>query len=77
MHAQDGLYTLVTRAADTDRFGPVSSLSRAHSAADHAAWLGYLAGVPFPAKANLRARWARSADRAAAYVPVPNPFAAR
>jgi siderophore synthetase component len=34
-----------------------------------------LAGVPFPAKANLRARWARSADRTATYVAVPNPFA--
>ncbi|WP_199485178.1 IucA/IucC family protein [Actinomadura craniellae] len=33
-----------------------------------------LAGVPLPAKANLRARWARSADRAAGYVPVPNPL---
>ena len=34
-----------------------------------------LAGVPLPAKANLRARWARSADRAATYVTVRNPFA--
>ncbi|GAA2602613.1 IucA/IucC family protein [Actinomadura fulvescens] len=34
-----------------------------------------LAGVPLPAKANLRARWARTADRAATYVPVPNPLA--
>ncbi|WP_018658153.1 IucA/IucC family protein [Actinomadura flavalba] len=34
-----------------------------------------LAGVPFPAKANLRARWARSADRAATYVPARNPLA--
>ncbi|MEU5882054.1 IucA/IucC family protein [Spirillospora sp. NPDC047279] len=34
-----------------------------------------LAGVPLPAKANLRARWARTADRASTYVPVPNPFA--
>lgn len=34
-----------------------------------------LAGVPIPAKANLRARWARSADRAATYVDVPNPLA--
>lgn len=33
-----------------------------------------LAGVPLPAKANLRARWARAADRAAGYVPVPNPL---
>jgi siderophore synthetase component len=34
-----------------------------------------LAGVPLPAKANLRTRWARDPDRAAAYVPVPNPLA--
>jgi siderophore synthetase component len=35
-----------------------------------------LAGVPLPAKANLKVRWARSADREASYVPVPNPLAA-
>jgi siderophore synthetase component len=34
-----------------------------------------LAGVPLPAKANLRTRWARDPDRAAAYVGVPNPLA--
>jgi siderophore synthetase component len=33
-----------------------------------------LAGVPLPAKANLRTRWARDADRKAAYVTVPNPM---
>jgi siderophore synthetase component len=33
-----------------------------------------LAGVPLPAKANLRVRWARAADREAAYVQVPNPL---
>jgi siderophore synthetase component len=33
-----------------------------------------LAGVPLPAKANLRLRWARAADREAEYVPVPNPL---
>jgi siderophore synthetase component len=33
-----------------------------------------LAGVPLPAKANLRTRWARSADRQATYVPVVNPL---
>jgi hypothetical protein len=32
-----------------------------------------LAGVPLPAKANLRVRWARDPDRAAGYVQVPNP----
>ncbi|MEV4297855.1 IucA/IucC family protein [Microbispora rosea] len=33
-----------------------------------------LAGAPLPAKANLGVRWARAADRAAEYVPVPNPL---
>jgi hypothetical protein len=33
-----------------------------------------LAGVPLPAKANLRVRWARDADRDAGYVTVPNPL---
>jgi siderophore synthetase component len=33
-----------------------------------------LAGVPLPAKANLRLRWARGADREAAYLPVRNPL---
>jgi hypothetical protein len=37
---------------------------------------GLLAGVPLPAKANLTVRWARAADRDAAYVPVPNPLTA-
>ena len=41
--AQDGLYTLVTRAAGGDRFDVISSVSRAHASDDHDAWLGYLA----------------------------------
>ena len=41
--AQGGLYTLVTRAADGDRFEVVSSLARIHLVDDHEAWLGYLA----------------------------------
>jgi fructuronate reductase len=41
--AQDGLYTLITRAGDGDRFDVIASLSRAHPAAHHDAWLGYLA----------------------------------
>ena len=41
--AQDCLYTLITRAADGDRFEVLSSLSRAHAAAEHDAWLGYFA----------------------------------
>ncbi|HEY1624284.1 MAG TPA: IucA/IucC family protein [Streptosporangiaceae bacterium] len=36
-----------------------------------------LAGVPLPAKANLRVRWARAADCEAGYVPVPNPLGGR
>ena len=38
---QDGLYTLVTRGAEGDRFDMISSLSRPHSATDHDAWLAY------------------------------------
>ncbi|MGX2998779.1 IucA/IucC family protein [Streptomyces sp. JNUCC 64] len=34
-----------------------------------------LAGVPLPAKANLLARWERSADRDAGYVRLPSPLA--
>jgi siderophore synthetase component len=34
-----------------------------------------VAGAPLPAKANLRVRWARDADREAGYVPVPPPWA--
>ena len=41
--AQDGLYTLITRAAGGDTFDVVRSLSRTHAAADSEAWLGYLA----------------------------------
>ena len=36
-----------------------------------------LAGVPLPAKANLRLRWARGADREAAYLNVLNPLSGR
>lgn len=36
-----------------------------------------LAGVPLPAKANLRIRWARGSDREAAYLPVRNPLGER
>jgi len=41
--AQDGLYTLVTRAGGGDRFDIVSSLSHAHGAEDHGSWLGLVA----------------------------------
>ena len=40
---QDGLYTLVTRGAEGDRFDVVASLSRAHPATHHEAWLAYIA----------------------------------
>ena len=39
LERQDGLYTLITRAADGDRFEVVSSLSATHPGADHDAWL--------------------------------------
>lgn len=41
LNEQDGLYTLVTRAADGDRYQVIASLSRARAAADHEAWLEY------------------------------------
>jgi fructuronate reductase len=37
--AQGGLYTLVTRDAEGDRFEVVGSVATAHDAADHHAWL--------------------------------------
>lgn len=41
--AQDGLYTLVERGADGDRFEVVGSIARAHGAHDREAWLADLA----------------------------------
>jgi fructuronate reductase len=41
--SQDGLYTLITRASDRDRFEVVNSLARIHLGDEHAAWLAYLA----------------------------------
>jgi fructuronate reductase len=43
LNAQEGLYTLITRAASGDKFDVLSSISRAHAGADHEAWLRYLA----------------------------------
>ena len=43
LNTQDGLYTLVARATDRDRFEVLSSLSRAHLATDNDAWLRYFA----------------------------------
>ena len=42
LNDQEGLYTLVSRAADGDRYEVLSSLTRAHAGPDHDAWLGYL-----------------------------------
>jgi fructuronate reductase len=39
LNGQEGLYTLVSRAGDGDRFEVLSSLSRAHVASDEDAWL--------------------------------------
>ena len=38
---QEGLYTLVSRGGDADRFEVLGSLSRAHEATDSDAWLRY------------------------------------
>jgi fructuronate reductase len=43
LRTQDGLFTLVTRAATGDRFDVIGSVSRAHAADDHGTWLDYLA----------------------------------
>ena len=43
LKAQDGLYTLVTRGSDCDRYEVVKSISAVHTAEDHRAWLGYFA----------------------------------
>lgn len=38
---QDGLYTLITREPEGDRFAVISSLSAVHPSSDHTAWLAY------------------------------------
>jgi fructuronate reductase len=43
LRSQEGLYTLITRAAEGDLFEVVHSLSRSHLGNEHAAWLAYLA----------------------------------
>ena len=40
---QDGLYTLITRGSEGDTFDVISSLTAVLAAAEHAAFLGYLA----------------------------------
>jgi fructuronate reductase len=42
LDAQGGCSTLITRGDTADRFDVIGSVVRAHAAADHAAWLGYL-----------------------------------
>ncbi|WP_432536606.1 mannitol dehydrogenase family protein [Kineococcus arenarius] len=41
LRRQDGLYTLITRTADGDRFHVVRSLSAVHPVDEHDAWLDY------------------------------------
>lgn len=52
----------------------VAGYARTHLPGGSARLRALLAGVPLPAKANLRARWSRAADRTATYVAVRNPF---
>jgi fructuronate reductase len=66
LQAQDGLYTLITRADSGDHFEVIDSLVHAHAADEHDAWLGYLAA---PATAALtltvtEAAYLRGADGA-------------
>lgn len=42
MSRQDGLYTLVTQTGDGDMFDVIGSVSAAHAAGEHDAWLRYL-----------------------------------
>src|SRR5829696_7800011 len=42
LRPQDGLYTLITRSADSDTFDVIGSVSAVHPAADHEAYLAYL-----------------------------------
>ncbi|WP_019634675.1 IucA/IucC family protein [Actinomadura atramentaria] len=61
-------------ALDRDLWRAVRRALTGSGHADRPGVRALLAGVPFPAKANLRARWSRSADRAATYVPARNPL---
>ena len=55
--------------------GALAGFARDHGWPSHLRAM--LAGVPLPAKANLRLRWARAADREAAYLRVVNPLSER
>lgn len=66
LSAQDGLYTLVTRAREGDEFETVPVLSEGHSAGDHGVWLGRFAS-PEVAMATLtitEAGYTRTGDGA-------------
>ena len=61
---QDGLYTLITRAAEGDTGQVLGSVSRAHPGTDTAAWLTYLADpdvrivtLTITEAGYLRGRW--------------------
>jgi fructuronate reductase len=64
LNAQDGLYTLVARAGDGDRFEVLGGLSRAHAADDHDAWLRCFAdpGVAAVTITVTEAGYLRGAD---------------
>jgi fructuronate reductase len=49
LSAQEGLYTLVSRARETDSFTVIGSVSRVHAATDHAAFLEYFASADLAA----------------------------
>jgi fructuronate reductase len=49
LSAQDGLYTLVSRAREADSFTVIGSVSRVHAATDHAAFLDYFASADLAA----------------------------
>ncbi len=64
LDGQDDLYTLVTRAAEGDRFGVIASVSEAYRADDHDAWLRHL-GSPDTSAVTLtitEAGYLRGAD---------------
>ena len=65
LKAQDGLYTLVTRASDADRFEVVPAIAAVHTAADHDAWLGYFANplVQVVTTTVTEAGYVRAANR--------------
>ncbi|MFD5553554.1 IucA/IucC family protein [Streptomyces sp. NPDC127068] len=78
-HAAEVLAALADLHPDRERAlwarlrATVEEYARAHGCPPRLRAL--LAGVPLPAKANLLARWDRSADRDAGYVHVPSPLA--